>query len=321
VATVTGKSLDFADEPVTRVDPANGRAVHRALAVLLTGRVKHAGAAVDQFLQFVHQQGVALDRLWTVGREDDDPRGAVMLAPNPGRTAMLFISPAVRTWQRATMVRLLRAALADEDPRQVTMVQALLDPAQDDEAAALLDAGFERLATLTYMQRRGDASHGRTLDGLQVVHWSERDRTLFERAILASYEDTLDCPGLLGRRDIGDIVAGHMATGTFDPQLWTVCVIDGEPAAVMLLSELPDPPAAISPGGTLELVYLGVARRHRGRGLARRLVAHALLTAAAQRLRHVILAVDEANTLAMALYRGFGFRATARKLALVADVR
>lgn len=317
VATVTGKTLDFADEPIVRVDPSDDRAVHRALAVLLTGRVKHAAAAVEQFLQFVRQQQVPLDRLWTVGRVDD-PRGAVMLAPNPGRTAMMFVSPATRAWQRGAMVRLMRAAIEAEDTSRVTMVQALLDPGQDDEAGALLHAGFERLALLTYMQQRAEIVDRATLDGLRVAHWSEENRSLFERAILASYEQTLDCPGLLGLRTIDDIIAGHMATGTFDPELWSVIVVDDEPAAVMLLSELPEPGGS---GGTLELVYLGVSVAYRGKGLAQRLVAHALLTGAARRLRHVILAVDEANTPAMALYRKFGFRATARKLALIIDVR
>lgn len=312
MASVTSQPLDYADEPVTRVDPADSNALHAALAVLLTGRTRHASGAVSQFVEFTERQGVALDRLWTIGPADE-PQAAVLIAPNPGRTGMMFASPALRRWNRAAVVRLVRTAVAAEDPQDMTMLQALLEPDQDEEAGALLSAGFQRLATLVYLQRRPQAAAGQealVVDGVEVRHWSQADLPLFERGVLASYEQTQDCPGLLGLRRIEDIMAGHQATGSFDPQLWTVCLIDGQPAAVMLLSELPEQ-------RSLELVYLGVAVPHRGRGLGRRLVRHALLTAAARRLNNVVLAVDEANDPAMALYRALGFRTTSRKLALI----
>ena len=43
---------------------------------------------------------------------------------------------------------------------------------------------------------------------------------LFAETILQTYRDSLDCPGLNGVRQIEDIIAGHKASGEFDPALW-----------------------------------------------------------------------------------------------------
>jgi ribosomal protein S18 acetylase RimI-like enzyme len=133
---------------------------------------------------------------------------------------------------------------------------------------------------------------------------------LFARAILASYEQTMDCPGLLGLREVDDIIAGHMATGRFDPSLWYAFYQGDVPVGVMLLGILP-------PHRSGELIYLGIAPAYRGKGLARPILEHGLGELSARDTTRLLLAVDEANQPAIRLYRHLKFRTSARKAALI----
>ncbi|MEM6393846.1 MAG: hypothetical protein AAF797_13820, partial [Planctomycetota bacterium] len=196
-------------------------------------------------------------------------RAAVMGLPQAGKTAMLFVSPSVGGWAGGGRAGVQRVAgLVDEvstrllggaDPSDgnavsVRIVQALLDPGQVLEQETLSHAGFSRLAKLVYMARtlepgrrggRGgelDLAGALPSDSTEVAPgWEERGyspltHAAFASAVLASYEDTQDCPGLLGLRTIEEVLAGHRATGRFDPSLWRVVMVGDEPAAVIMLA-------------------------------------------------------------------------------------
>lgn len=285
-----------------------------ALGLLLLGRPRGDDPAVEQFLRFAAEQHTPLDDLWLVAR-GGRPLAAAMLVPNPGRTGMLFVSPPAAE-AHAPLARLVERLCAGLDPARFRLVQAILDPWQENEARLMEDAGLSPLATLLYMQR-STAAPERTLDlgpGLRAETWSPGSRPHFEAAILESYRDTLDCPGLVGLRGIDDILAGHRASGEFAPDLWFVYLAGDTPAAVMLLSLLPQRQGA-------ELVYLGMAPPWRGRGLGRKLVEHALTLVRRRGATTMLLAVDDRNTPAMHLYTALGFVAHARKLVYLRAVR
>jgi ribosomal protein S18 acetylase RimI-like enzyme len=244
---------------------------------------------------------------------------------------MAFVSPIAHGNRIADVAAAIREAARRLDPAQVRIVQVLLDNGQELEAQALMAAGFGKLAHLIYMQKAIAATEaGRPLTiapPLRRITWSDDRYDAFANAILASYEQTLDCPGLLGLRDIGDIIAGHQATGRFVPELWqTICEQPGPgraeldaaggggPVAVMLLCDLPHRQA-------LELVYLGVSVPYRGQGWARRLVEHAVHLARQRGCDKIMLAVDEHNTPALKLYRSMHFTATSRRTALIRQVK
>jgi len=132
----------------------------------------------------------------------------------------------------------------------------------------------------------------------------------FVRALDASYEQTRDCPKLRGLRATEDVIAGHKAAGRFEPDLWTLLRLDGEPAGVQLL-------APVDEQGCVELVYLGLAPAARGRGLATLLIHQAYAACVGVGLPLLTLAVDRANDPAVRLYRGQGFYRVARRQALV----
>jgi len=305
--------------PVARPVPPDRR--RPALGLLMTGRAEGQDPAVRQFLGFARDHQLELDAFYAVydhgGPEAGRPIACALAVPGAGRTAMLFTNPLARHADGRSLAAAARAAIGALDPARVRLVQSLTDPPQKAERAALHAAGLSDLAELVYLQRyveRGRRPAALVEPGsgrpLKVVHWSEPVRPRFERAILHSYEGTLDCPGLLGLRQIDDIIAGHRATGRFDPGLWSVYELDGEPIAVLLLAPVPAREA-------YELVYLGVVPAYRGHGLGAVLVRHALAGVAARGGGRLHLAVDAANRPAVKLYERHGFRTNAHKVAMI----
>ena len=296
---------------LSRVDDA-GRA--EALSMLLSGRGRADDPAVKPFLAFAQEHALRLDELWTL---HDGRRllASALLVPGVGKTAMLFLSPVPGRTQVRRIGRLVARAAVAADPDEVKLVQALLEADQPLQHAAIEAGGFRHLAELIYMQKPakpGPDLPPVRLDGrlLEAVHWSSDHRPLFAEAIAVSYIDTLDCPGLLGLRAIDDVIAGHMATGRFDPEHWTVWTDAGRPQAVLLLAEAHN-------GHGHELVYVGVSPEARGRGLARQLMRHALHLAGRRAPGQLFLAVDQQNEPALRLYRGLGFKPSARKSAWI----
>lgn len=284
-----------------------------ALSLLLTGSPHGSRGVVEQFLSFVADQSMSLDHLWGAYRADDHSLlASTLLVHCAGRTAMTFVSPPRSEVSAEIVGALVQAACASQEPMRVRIVQGLLEASQIRESQSLASAGFQRLATLVYMQRTGlPALEPLRLDeSIEIIHWQPHLRHLFCEAIEASYVETADCPGLLGLRDIEDILDGHMATGEFTPHLWMVLRCGDEPVGVMLLNPVLKRQA-------MELVYLGFAKNWRGKGLGRRLLLHGLGLTRNERIKQVILAVDEANAAAVNLYKSMKFTPTARKIAMI----
>ena len=107
-----------------------------------------------------------------------------------------------------------------------------------------------------------------------------------------------------------DVIAGHKASGDFDPALWTLLLENGEPRGVLLLSPMRS-------ADTLELVYLGLVPAARGRGLADLMVRQALSETARYGLTRLSLAVDEGNIPALRLYYRHGLKRVTSKLAMM----
>lgn len=286
----------------------------RVLGLILTGYPDEQDPAIDQFLSFAATQNLDVSQLWAAER-GGHPVAAVMVVPNVGRTAMLFMSPLRDGATRPALREASRRACEAQSPHKVQIVQALLEPSQHMEREVLAGAGFQDLAELLYLRcdvnKRGAPL--RLDDSLAVRRWSDRDRRVFADTTLSSYEGTLDCPGLMGLRAINDILDGHMATGCFVPDLWLAVTCGDEPVGVMLLNPAPQRPV-------VELVYLGLSPAWRGRGLGRKLIQHGLWVAPQYKAREIILAVDKINTPARALYRSVGFKQTARKSAMIHPV-
>lgn len=287
-----------------------------ALRLLLTGSASGPATVVQPFLGFIEQQGVTLDRLYATYVRDR-LSAVCLILPSAGRTGMVFISPASDRRREQWVAQAAAHGTEQLDAERFRLVQALLEPTQIGERRALEQAGYRALATLLYLNRPAEAvplswHEQDRLDalGIESMTWSDEHRPLFAQAIEATYRDTLDCPGLVGTRSIDDVIAGHMATGAFQPELWRVYHKGGEPVAVALF-------AAAQDEGAYELVYLGVCPDYRGRGIAGQVLRRGLIELVGRGAKRICLAVDQDNTPARRLYTATGFRAISRKVAMI----
>lgn len=289
-------------------------ALDRLLAVHGTAE---AGRA-RRFMEFARDNAIKLDTIWSLVDESDRVVETVFVVPNPGKTAMFFASHPVAPIEVKPLARLIDRAVTEVRGMGVHLAQTLLEPSERLEHDAFLGAGFTELARLSYMDRpmpkRREMQPVAWPSGLRVEEYARsRDGELL-RALEESYEGTLDCPGLRGLRETKDILEGHRATGVFDPALWSVLYEGHVPCGALLLNPSPQ-------HRSVELVYLGLTPRARGRGLGKLLLQHGFALLASREERRINLAVDEQNTPAIALYNSMGFARSQRRIALVRSLR
>jgi len=270
-------------------------------------------AQVDAMLSYVAASNLRIDRQWGAfeGRHLVE---ACLCIVSPGRSAMLFLPDmAAGRHDPAIVVSLLQHVVADAPARDVRLLQAMLAPDAVEEESILSRAGFRFLAELIYMRRDAVSlfATGSAPPRLSWVTYSDERHALFAETVAATYEESLDCPGLAGLRTIEDVMASHRAAGEFDPRRWFLATDGDAVAGVLLLTRVPG-------RDTLDIVYMGLVAPYRKRGLGREILHQAVKTARDHGFALVTLAVDAANTPALRLYQGCGFVETTRRRAWIA---
>lgn len=308
----------FNNRPVTGpldCRPARRDELHRGLRIVLgTNGHNASDAELLDFLRTAVQRRIDTTALW-IAEQSGKIAWAILPIVSPGHT-MLLLCPGGTGRPPAAAPPLIAAVCEHYRSRGIHLAQALLDPSSVALAGTLDQLGFERMAELLYMQRptRGDDARDRLITSVKTHPYRTGIDHLFRETILATYRQSLDCPALNGMRSIDDIMAGHQAAGEFDPQLWTLLVLDNQPVGVTLLSRQ-------RPADTLELVYLGLTPSVRGKGLGDIAMHHLLGQAAASGMSRLSLAVDAHNTPAIRLYTRHGFAPMGSKHAFLRDLR
>ncbi|MCE5277260.1 MAG: GNAT family N-acetyltransferase [Planctomycetaceae bacterium] len=247
--------------------------------------------------------------LWWV-RQWGRCQAAAMILAGAGRTGMLYYSPpgapGVDEESLTTLLATLAPAAMAEGP--LSLVQAACSPEDHRDVDLLRGAGFELLAELIYM-RLDLATPPEEFEEPAIVwrRYGQFTQDQLAAVIKASYEQSLDCPPLRGRRQIADVIAGHKASGAFSPKSWWIAFIDEVPAGCVLVNASHD-------GLGADVVYLGVAAAARGKGLGRKLLSRAAAQAYMSGYQCLTLAVDAGNTYAMRLYQDAGFREQYRRV-------
>lgn len=284
--------------------------VEDAIRVLVRGD----RAAAARFMSYARNSKLSLRHLWGLVDATGGIEATVLVAPSPGRTAMLFASRAISPRMIPVIGGLVNAAIDGLGDAPVSIAQALIDPSEKHEEEIFKAGGFQRMAELDYLERPiprfGSIPTPDLPAGTTIEPWQETDRQMLEELLDRTYEHTLDCPGLSDLRRTSDILDGHLASGNRIPEWWLILRVDGRPEGALLLNRGSD-------GDTIELVYLGLGVEARGRGFARLLLTHGLSLLDNDSSRSVVLAVDRANMPALRLYRRAGFRFSVRRIALV----
>lgn len=236
---------------------------------------------------------------------------AVLPMLSPGRSALVMNSTP-GTAPSAEGLRLcLRAACEWLAKSDVKIVQMLIEPSQTAIIEAARLEQFEELATLIYLHRplTLDFSAPEMPRGYQLLQYNASTHARFARTILSSYQSSLDCPKLLNKRDIEDIIATHKSAGAFDPNLW-FCLCEGDKDLGVLLL------APVGNGQAMELVYIGLTPEARGHGLGDWFLRLAFHMTLRHDLGVLTLAVDAGNSPALAMYYRNGLSEISRRLAM-----
>jgi ribosomal protein S18 acetylase RimI-like enzyme len=293
-----------------------GRAAAERRAAALASVLGTGAVASPSFEQRAEAQGIDLSLLWEASR-GDRLEAAALLVPHPGRSGLLLATGPRDAGNAGVVAATVRALLGHAARHgRINLVQALSAPAETLRSRAWTDAGLRHLASLDYMERpiASPWPVSRPLaPDLSITPWRADERALLERLLVATYEETLDCPGLAQMRAPADILDGHLAAGEHEPGLWTIARRGDVPVAALLLS----PSAATD---SVEVVYLGIVPAERGRGLGGALLAHGASLVRGRRERTLALAVDARNSPAVALYARAGFRTVRRREAYVATL-
>ena len=272
-------------------------------------RDRHTAA----FIRYAEPMNWPLDCVWVVSLGKRLIWSCVAI-PSPGRSAMLITSypPRIEADAIAPVFLQIDTTLRQQGIRLVQLLLRENDAITTQSAHA---AGFESIATLQYMKldmSRADITPAPS-DAVTGLHWqpySKSNHNLFRKVIAASYQGSLDCVALAGRRDIEDVIAGHKAAGEFDERHWWLLSDAQHLLGCILLARLPQQ-------AKMELVYVGVSPDARGRGLGRLLVNKALETTRKSRSNTLTLAVDSTNSPALRLYEAVGFQTCERRAALI----
>ena len=279
-----------------------------------SGRGTDAIARTDALMQLVGSQGRDGSCVFWA-RRGKTIQAAAMVVVNPGRAGMLFYSwPTLPGVDRQAVRQVIRELSLHMLQSRLHLIQVLLDaqsPAGDD--SAILEAcGYEFLAELIYMSLDLAAPQMQLIAPQQENHYQWKSMLEISNDALAgvisrTYEHSLDCPGLAGRRQMCDIIASHRSSGIYNPRCWWFPYVGDTPAGCILVSDYPQL-------GSADVVYLGVVPEFRGRSLARVMLRRAERLAWQRGLSSMPLAVDLANSYAIKAYQAEGFVQTHRRL-------
>ena len=283
-----------------------------ALVLSLDG-IPASEEQVREFAQFAWSRGIDVGHLWLAGM-GGQMAWAVLPVVSPGKT-MLLLTPGhlPREMDAGPLVERVCTWFGNGGGH---LAQVLASPGDLALRQFFGHHGFREIAELHYLQAIAKSLGPPPLPhGFRLERYSDGVHSLFASAISVSYQDSLDCPLMAGLREIEDVMAGHRASGEFDPRFWFVLLdASDQPCGVLLLTRVPRNDLA-------ELVYLGLSPAVRGRGFGDLLMRQAFWAVRQMELGRLTLAVDSKNAPALQLYYRHGMSHAGSKTAMLRDLR
>ena len=166
-----------------------------------------------------------------VARDDEGTIAGVQICvPLAGASCLFWLPTAPDEIASA----LVEASLAMCRTRGIKIAQVFADADELPLTAPLLRQGFRHVTRIHQLQHvLGDLPPS-SASPLRFVTFQTSHYRDFTDVLGRTYEGTLDCPELNGRRTIDEIIAGHQAEGKFDPARWWLAFLDAQPVGVML---------------------------------------------------------------------------------------
>jgi ribosomal protein S18 acetylase RimI-like enzyme len=173
----------------------------------------------------------------------------------------------------------------------------------------LSDAGFHERVDLDVYLRDLREEAPLPESGDERLTWADESSIpteALENLVAATYEGSLDCPMLNGKRTVSDVLAGYRAEGQRDESLWQVLREGERPVGCLFMADHPET-------DSIELLYLGVRPEERGRGLGAAVVQQAIALGRNRGRTVLALSADANNRPAGEIYRSLGFRRLDRR--------
>jgi ribosomal protein S18 acetylase RimI-like enzyme len=284
----------------------------------------------------------------------DQWRAVAIAIPQPAAAATLILladqplpadeSPPTADSESASggaLARVLRTLSQELRLLGVTFLQANAET--PEQAHRLRSVGFRHIADLALMSLEAEdfaaalhtsAVASRTVAARRIdprCEWLSLEQPggelhpTFAPLLAETFVQTLDCPALADFRTPEEIARGYLESPTLDHAGSRLLRVDGDWAAVLVLSrhQLNAPQlggfgdqgrvTAGSAAGFLELSYMGVTCRWRGAGLGIRLVSAAVSQAQRSQVARIVLAADLENGPAVGIYRRLGWQECLRE--------
>ncbi|QDV26252.1 GNAT family N-acetyltransferase [Aureliella helgolandensis] len=244
---------------------------------------------------------------------------AAYFVPLPGQVATLGGVRCV-SGQETLAIELLRQSANKARQLGLSQIQAVVPQTDSITPKLLHRAGFTKLTTVSHLTlelngtstQKRPASPGNTAAPTQGMFRSARELSSRRLAYLIhqTFEGTLDCPALNGKRDHQQVLAGFLDGQPLRQQAhwFTLHTLGPNATGTLVSSELAGC-LLLNPHGNelVELSYLGLLPSMRGQGFGRQLVSQAIDVAQSLKASLLVAAVDDANTPALSIYQQFGF--------------
>ena len=231
-----------------------------------------------------------------IARRDRPIVGVQVCVPFAGATCLFWLPIA----EERSADALVQAGLRWCQSIGCKLAQAAVAAAELPLAAALLRHGFRHTARMHLLRHDLRDLAGAAPSPLRYETYRPSLFAEFAATLERTYEGTLDCPELNGRRTIDEIIAGHRGQGKFHPECWWLAYHQADPVGGVMVTELPD-------GLTWDLMYLGVVPEFRQHGHGRTMALRALGWLRDQPVTQLTLSVDGRNLPARRLYQSLGF--------------
>lgn len=223
-------------------------------------------------------------------------------------------TPVDRELELSLLVQVIKSLCSQAVDQGIEIVQAIssVDPDSIEcpncsiQDRAFLEARVMPLAKLVQMEHARLDSRpnipaallGSDDSGLTFVEHTYLSTKQWQALIETTYLETRDVPELNGIRSIASTLEGYASILDGSPRSWWAVMHLGQPIGCLLLSPC---------GSSCELTYLGLVPEHRGRGLSRLIMEHALVWCRSNGIDQMTLAVDTRNVPAIRLYQAYGF--------------
>ncbi|MFA6134921.1 MAG: GNAT family N-acetyltransferase [Phycisphaerae bacterium] len=295
------------------IEPVPPPRIDEALLLLVGGDEIDFSAPVrvEALRDYLQDRGDLRYWLWWAQAGPGRPLAAAGVIESAGNLGILVHSPPPAGPDPSTaMVSVIQAACGQALKDGLAFVQALVDPRAGDSISLIVAAGFGRLAELVHMELLTTNVHEPRDPRITCRRYEDFAPAELADVIGRTYEQSLDCPALSRIRRIDDVIASHKASGLFRPESWWIVQYDGQNAGCVLMNESLSAKAG-------EIVYLGLLRPCRGKGLGKAMVRRAAAEAFRRGWSKITLAVDSRNIYAKRLYDAEGFKVTHRALAYI----